>query len=132
MPLTPHIRPQQAKPKTFAYLERLTSRVVCYLCERVEKMINCRFALEADGMEELEGDNGDGALGVIRRHGKPTVREQLLPAWLTPTTLALAKVHGDVVKPVQRYHHKFVMAWVSVRARSVVGMPKLDPQPEVS
>lgn len=131
-PLTWRIRPQQAKLRTIAYLESLTSRIVRYLCERIEKMVNRGFALKADSVEELQGGDGDGTLRVIRCCGEPPVGEQLLPVRLASTKSALAKVHRDVVKPIRRNHHKLVTAWLSVRAASAVSMPKLDPQTELS
>jgi hypothetical protein len=47
------------------YLEHLTPGVVRNLGESVKVMIDGGFALKADGMEKLEGGDGDGALGVV-------------------------------------------------------------------
>jgi hypothetical protein len=65
-----------------SYLKLLAPRIVRNFGESIEEMVDGGFSLKADGMEELEGGDGDGALGVIGCRGVPAVREQLLPVQL--------------------------------------------------
>jgi hypothetical protein len=95
-------------------------------------MIDGGFALKADGMEELEGGHGDGALGVVRYRGVPAIGEQLLPVQLGTTASACAKVQRHMVKAIRGDDQEFRTAWVSTRARCIVGVAELNPQPELS
>jgi hypothetical protein len=83
-------------------------------------------------MEELEGSDGDGALGVIGRRGVPAVGEKLFPVRLGATALTLTKVDRNGVEAVRRDDDEFLPPRVRMGAASVVGVSKLHPQAELA
>jgi hypothetical protein len=95
-------------------------------------MVSGRFPLKADGMEELEGSDSDGTLGVIGCRRVPAVGEKLLPVRLGATASTLTKVDRNGVETVRCDDHKFLPPRVSVRASLVVGVTKLHPQAELA
>jgi hypothetical protein len=56
----------------------------------------------------------------------------LLPVQLGTAASACAKIHRHMVKAVWGDDHEFRTAWVSARARFIVGVAELNPQPELS
>jgi hypothetical protein len=114
------------------YLECIAARVVGNFCERIEEMVSGRFSLKADGVEELEGSDGDGALGDIGCHGVPAVGEKLLPVRLGATASILTKVDRNGVEAVRRDDNEFLPPRMSMRAASVVRVFKLHLQAKLA
>jgi hypothetical protein len=115
------------KTRVSKYLKCVAPRIVGNFCERIEKMVSCCFPLKADGVEELEGADSDHALGIIRCHGEPAVREELLPMGLGATASTLTKVDRHVVEAVRGNNHECPPPRLSVRAFSAVRVSKLYP-----
>jgi hypothetical protein len=85
------------------------------------------FSLKADSVEELEGSDGDGTLGVIGRRGVLAVGEKLFPVRLIATASTLTKVDRNGVEAVRCDDDEFLPLQVSMGAASVVRVSKLHP-----